>query len=302
MKYVNLVQRGVMSQTHPVSGKSGKFYGTAVLSAPHGGVMLRLSLEDYMKDAHDLIGNTAGAQQWVPEFGEDVTPLAGQSLCSIPAGCRLGLDGRAATATHIWGQYLFCEEHAPANAARLDGQPSLTSVPPPAPTMAADVPPVLKEQKAQIELPPEHLPPPAVANEDVDKKPAPAAPAPAPTVASAPVAPAPSASIPPSGGSVAPEPQPEKSKAVDVIAAAVASALAQALPNALAASEARILEKLAPAFTDRPNKSPRKKAQAPERPPTEFQLLQREAKALNINTYGMGASAIRDAIAEKKAA
>lgn len=57
-------------QQYPVSGRSGKFYGTAFNKPEKGGLVLELSAEDYERDKVDLVGNTAIGQQWVPEFVE----------------------------------------------------------------------------------------------------------------------------------------------------------------------------------------------------------------------------------------
>lgn len=75
---------------------------------------------------------------------------------------------------------------------------------------------------------------------------------------------------------------------MDVIAQAVASALAIALPDALAGLESRIVDKL------------QKPAQ--KKKPTAFKLLQQEAKNLGINTFGKSAAVIKAEIEQKKAA
>lgn len=160
MKYtVHLVQRGISSPTHPVSGKSGKLYGHALASPQDGGVMFTMSLQQYQEAAHDLIGNTAAAQQWVPEI---VQEAGGEAVvrerCGIPGGCRN-------LATHEWERFLFCKEHAPNNAVPI-GEPPL---PKPAPVKLPEARPVLKEAR-QEEAKKEVLPPPAVADSNVSSE------------------------------------------------------------------------------------------------------------------------------------
>jgi hypothetical protein len=77
---VILVQQGISAQSHPVNGKSGKLYGTAVASPEHGGVIFQMTMHDYLENAHDVVGNLQPSQQWVPEF-VPLAPKAGHQKC-----------------------------------------------------------------------------------------------------------------------------------------------------------------------------------------------------------------------------
>jgi hypothetical protein len=68
--HVILVNRyfGGSHQQFPVSGKSGKLYGHAALDAAKGGLVFKMSAEDYEKDKFDIVGNERAGHQWVPEF------------------------------------------------------------------------------------------------------------------------------------------------------------------------------------------------------------------------------------------
>jgi hypothetical protein len=109
--FVNLVQRGISANTHPVSGRSGKGYGTAVNSPQHGGVVFRMSLQDYMNAAHDICGNPIAGQQWVPEFIQEA---------GAQAQTRPKCDRCPKPSVAIWDRYPFCADHAPANATWYD--------------------------------------------------------------------------------------------------------------------------------------------------------------------------------------
>src|ERR1700686_4204029 len=156
--YVNLVQRGISSPTHPVSGKSGKHYGQAVSSPADKGVAFKMSIDQYQGAAHDLIGSTEPNQQWVPEFVRESGDAAPQERCGIPAGC-------GNVATHIWDRFLYCEEHAPINAVRI-GEPPL---PKPVPVKVPEPQPTLREFRPP-EAKREVLPPPAVGSADVSSE------------------------------------------------------------------------------------------------------------------------------------
>lgn len=70
MKKVLLINRQFNGshQQYPVSGRSGKFYGTAFHVPEKSGLVLEMSVEDYERDKFDIIGNPAAGHQWVPEF------------------------------------------------------------------------------------------------------------------------------------------------------------------------------------------------------------------------------------------
>lgn len=303
--YVNLVQRGISAPVHPVSGKSGKHIGNATASPEHGGVVFKMPMEDYMADMHDVVGNTAPAQQWVPEFVPEPATLASPGRCSIPAGCQK-------PAGYIWDRHLFCSDHAPNNAVSLiDGSPKLAGS---APAPAAPAP-VSEERPAIDEVAEEPIvqfSPPPVGSEDVEgatrsprvqTQPAPApevhpTPAPAPAVASPTMetAPAPIKSSPITAPQpVAPPPAPAESKVLHVIAAAVAAGLEQELPK----MEARLLEKLQ--MKPSAKRTSGKRKGNPDLEPSSFVVLQREAKSLGINTFQKGRAQLEKEIADIKA-
>jgi hypothetical protein len=273
MKYtVKLVQRGISSNTHPVSGKSGKLYGQASYTAADRGVVFKMSLADYDQAAHDIAGNTAGSQQWVPEFIPELDAPLTKSRCGIPSGC-------PNDATHIWDKFLFCALHAPLNAVPLDGvaptiveatAPALILIPP-----APDTPPVMQE-KGDIELPTEHMPPPAVASEEVNEEAhrSPAClprPVPKPATTATPVV-------------VTPVKAPDGApKAVDVIADAV-------------------MERILPVLTKRIEELLPRPTKKTLRRPSEFRRLQAQASELGINSFQKSAPVLRRLIAEKQAA
>ena len=121
--------------------------------------MFTMSLQQYQEAAHDLIGNTAAAQQWVPEI---VQEAGGEAVvrerCGIPAGC-------PNLATHEWERFLFCKEHAPNNAVPI-GEPPMSK---PAPVKVPETPPALREAR-QAEAKPEVLAPPIVGDADVNSE------------------------------------------------------------------------------------------------------------------------------------
>jgi hypothetical protein len=291
---VLLIQRGISATTHPVSGKSGHLYGNAIASAEHKGVIFKLSLDQYMAHAHDLIGNTLGAQQWVPEFISEAPSV------SHPRG---KCDRCPKPATAKWQSHLFCDEHAPNNAEFFDGRaPAATgavSAPVIEPRLAQDVRPKLDEP---TELPQEQMAAPSIgtARENVGQPavtepvvvPPPAAAAPQPPVAS-----------PPPPAAEAPKARP----AVEVITEAVVekvigqldnriqSAVSNALTNALASLPATATETRIPA-----KKTPRNAPKADEKPLSDFQVLQKKAKSLKINSFGKTKAQLEAAIADKE--
>src|SRR6266436_8026803 len=149
---VLLVQRGITSGTHPVNGRSGKLYGTATHSGPHGGVVLQMQLSDYLDHAHDICGNTQPGQQWVPEFVSSGTETHVHKCdrCSEPA-------------VAIWQQYHYCEKDSPDNATYLDGSGETVgkrkgiAAPPTPVTLPDAVSQPVTDKHQEIELPPEHM-------------------------------------------------------------------------------------------------------------------------------------------------
>lgn len=158
---VYLVQKGINSN-QVVSGKSGKNYGTAVHVPSRGGVVLRMSMEEYTAAAQDIVGNTAPNQQWVPDIVPEAEAVPGRGKCSIPSGCKAGPGGSKADAEFIWETHLFCRTHAPNNANPIDDQVvPLSEQPALAPKPAEQPDPVAPVEQPRV------LPPPAVADEEV---------------------------------------------------------------------------------------------------------------------------------------
>jgi hypothetical protein len=164
--FVNLVQRGISANSHPVSGKSGKGYGTAVNSPQHGGVIFQMSLQDYMNAAHDLCGNTIAGQQWVPEFVMEA---------GAQAQARPKCDRCPRPSVAIWDRFPFCEitrppmrrgttkasgRHRQRHRRRPDSPDVLPKVNEPPMT------PGVVDKKAQADLPREQLAPSFVGSED----------------------------------------------------------------------------------------------------------------------------------------
>jgi hypothetical protein len=160
MKHVVfLVQKGLISN-QVVSGKSGKNYGTAVHVPARGGVVLRMSMEEYAAAAQDIIGNTTPNQQWVPDIVPEAEAVPGRGKCRIPSGCKLGVGGGPEDAEFIWETHLFCRGHAPSNASPIDDQVIPLSQQPPAPKPAEQPDPLVPVEQPVV------LPPPAVADEE----------------------------------------------------------------------------------------------------------------------------------------
>ena len=112
--HVLLVQRGVIAQVHPVSGKSMKSYGNATQDPSFGGVVFQMTMEQYAESAYDLIGNLVAGQQWVPLFVQDPAS-ATAPMCSSPHCVYGGGRRKAAASYEALGAY-FCSGHAPKNA------------------------------------------------------------------------------------------------------------------------------------------------------------------------------------------
>jgi hypothetical protein len=144
MKHVvYLVQKGLISN-QVVSGKSGKNYGTAVHVPARGGVVLRMTMEEYTSAKDDIMGNTTPNQQWVP---------------GIPSGCKLGPGGGPADAEFIWDRHLFCRGHSPSNASPIDADVIPLSQQPPAPAPKDDPEPKPPAEQPVV------MPPPPVGDE-----------------------------------------------------------------------------------------------------------------------------------------
>jgi hypothetical protein len=323
---VHLVQRGIPAQTHPVTGKSGKLYGQALQSPVHGGVMYQMSAKDYLDNAHDLVGNTSPGQQWVPEFMTNNPREVGQFKC----------DRCSKPAVAIWDRYYYCGDHAPNNAAYLDGsgfigQPAVTAAPaassvdthltPPVKERGENLTGTLQERK---ELPREDFRAPVIGTTHEDSPPERTAggvfEAEQPTRTSAPATPpppnpAPTTQVPPPAPPPAvasPAPQPAKpavsgTAVVEAITTAVADKLTAVLPGLVEKAVDSKLQALVQAEAPKP---PTKRAAAkktttkPEpkaRPQTEFSKLQTRAKELNINSFGKNADKLKAEIAQAEA-
>jgi hypothetical protein len=165
---VYLIQKGLTSN-QAVSGRSGKNYGTAVHVPARGGVVLKMTMEEYTAAKDDIVGNTAPNQQWVPDIVPEAEAAPGRGKCGIPAGCRLGPGGRPADAEFIWDRHLFCRGHAPNNASPIDDQVIPLFEAPATPAPKDDPEPVPTADQPRV------LPPPPVADEEVRAEQPPAA-------------------------------------------------------------------------------------------------------------------------------
>jgi hypothetical protein len=323
--FVNLVQRGISANSHPVSGKSGKGYGTAVNSPAHGGVIFKMSLQDYMNAAHDLCGNTIAGQQWVPEFIQEA---------GAQAQARPKCDRCSKPSVAIWDRYPYCAEHAPANATWYDENERPASAAAPAPTDAPDVLPKVNEppmtpgvvdKRAQADLPREQLAPSFVGSEEetagaatgpkapvvMPDPPAttgptgPAASGPAETgAATGPAQSGPVTETGPSGAVAQPPEQKQKGDAVAVVAAITEGVIKAVVPQLQKMIDERLRKQQpppAPPEKRTPRPPTKKKAAPATKEPSEFQKLQQKAKALDIPIFGKGREALEAAIKEKEA-
>jgi hypothetical protein len=328
--FVNLVQRGIAANSHPVSGKSGKGYGTAVASPAHGGVIFKMSLQDYMNAAHDLCGNTIAGQQWVPEFVMEA---------GAQAQARPKCDRCQKPSVAIWDRFPFCEDHAPANAVWYDESQRPAPTAAPAPTNSPDVLPKVNEppmtpgvvdKRAQADLPREQLAPSFVGSEEetagaatgpkapvvMPDPPAttgPASSGPDVTGASGPLeippagfvagATGPVAETGPSGAVAQPPEQRQKGDAVAVVAAITEGVIKAVVPQLEKLIDDRLkkLQPPEPAPATPRTRPPKKKVAAPAKEASDFQKLQRKAKALDIPIFGKGREALEAAIKEKEA-
>jgi hypothetical protein len=326
--FVNLVQRGISANTHPVSGKSGKGYGTAVNSPQHGGVVFRMSLQDYMNAAHDICGNPIASQQWVPEFVQEA---------GAQAQTRPKCDRCPKPSVAIWDRFPFCADHAPANATWYDeNEHAAHGVTAQSGPNAPDVLPKVVEQpmtpgvvdpRQQKDLPREQFAPSFVgsAEETSGAATGPAAPkvmpeVPATTGPSGPLeippagfvsgATGPIQETGPTGVSGAPQappaatsPKEQKADAVTVVQAITKGVIDAVLPQLEKIVDERLSKQqpLEPAPAKRTPRPPKKKAAPPVKEPSEFQKLQQKAKALDIPIFGKGREALEAAIKEKEA-
>lgn len=318
---VNLVQRGISAQTHPVSGKSGKLYGNAVASPKDGGVSFPMSLQDYFQAAHDICGNTAGGQQWVPIFVEEASSAA------QPARPKCDRCSRPSVA--VWDRYPYCAVHAPNNATWYDEseRPAGTTVVPAAESgPAPDVLPRVDERltpkinEGEVELERETLAPPVMGTAEENAT-GPREIPPAGFIAGTTgpevtgpneramfsdpgesTGPAASGAVAESGppaasdgpGPSGPKVSPQTVSVVEAITAGVINAVMPQIEQRFQ----QITESL---HKPAPKKREPAKKPAVNKAPTEFQLLQQKAKDLGMNTFGKNREAIEEWIKEKEA-
>jgi hypothetical protein len=156
---VLLVQRGITSQTHPVSGKSGKLYGNAIASPKDGGVVFKMTQADYEAASEDILGNTAAGQQWVPKIDMQPAFVVQQQQQQAP---RPKCDRCSKPSVARWDRYDYCAEHAPNNAVWFDENEHIAWLA--GPRVAESGPSVEPEGGAGVtepgDLPRETLPPP----------------------------------------------------------------------------------------------------------------------------------------------
>lgn len=274
---VLLVQRGITSGTHPVNGRSGKLYGTATHSGPHGGVVLQMQLSDYLDQAHDICGNTQPGQQWVPEFVSSGTETHVHKCdrCSDPA-------------VAIWQQYHYCEKDSPDNATYLDGSGETVGhrkgiAPPAAPVTLPDaVLAPVSDKHQEIELPPEHMAAPRIGT-DLEGVPA--------TMAHVP----PKPMVRPKYEQPEQPPTPTDSGLARDPLAKARTVVAQITDGVLTA----ILPKLEEIVDGKlrnlrlPNGAKKKSVKRTE---SDFTRLQKRAKELNINSFGKNAAQLQSLI------
>lgn len=316
--YINLVQRGISAPTHPVSGKSGKHYGNAVHNPQDQGVVFKMPVEAYQRDAHDLIGNTGSGQQWVPELIQEAGATIGRfERCMAFGGC-------AKPATQVWDKFTYCDEHAPNNALPIDGSEpnhAPTTTPPPV-TRGEDVRPTVTEAEA-TDAPRETLIPYVGTTDESSETARPARPEPyqrinAPRAKQGEVmprpaidGPAPVGAVPrkaeftdPHGVLAAPGPESEVekpaagAKAVDVIANVVVDRLLPVLTERMTTQIDNVLSGLLKPIGRSPARRPAKAK--PARIASEFSQLQTEAKKWGVNSYGKSKEALRADIAAAK--
>jgi hypothetical protein len=286
---VILVQQGISAQSHPVNGKSGKLYGTAVASPEHGGVIFQMTMHDYLENAHDVVGNLQPSQQWVPEF-VPLAPKAGHQKC----------DRCSKHAVARWDRYFYCEEHAPDNAVYLDGSGSVKKAPTGAgreAPLTPDVAPVVEERlsgpvEEERELPTEHMAAPAIGGENEDRPPV--------QTEAGTFVPEKKAAAEPTKPGLTPPPEPKAvelptDKAQNVIIAITEGVLKAVMPRLDDIVSVKIAA-ATKALEHRGKKKPERKP----RPETEFTKLQKQAKELGINSFGKNKEELRSEIAAKQ--
>lgn len=274
---VYLVQQGISAATHPVTGKSGKLYGTATASPEHGGVMFMMTDQEYLKDAHDIVGNTSPHQQWVPLFVSGAAEAAFHKCdrCSEKAIARKG-------------PYYYCGTHAPSDAVFFEAKPAALppNQPPPAPAVDERVSAPITErttEAAKVTMPP---PPIGTAGEHTSDSIGPAGGPPKPEPPAEAVSPPrpkldpgePAEPAPPAPAA----PQPDKRSAVEVVTE-------------------KVIERITPMLEEiknlvgknaKPTKAKKKVTVNPE-----LVSLRARAKELKINTFGKGKETLRAEIA-----
>jgi hypothetical protein len=331
--HVNLVQRGVSALSHPVSGKSGRLYGQAVSSPQHGGVLFRLTMKEYADFAHDIVGQTAPGQQWVPE-------LIGNESAPQSAKC----DRCPKAAIAIWDRFYFCGDHAPDNAILLDGSGQTVGLSRGMPVSArSQLPPLAqrtpvletaltppvedrltnKVEGDETELDQEHFRAPVIGTEHEDSPPektgsgttvvteqprtaAPPTPPPLNPVLQPPAVASPAPQPPARPDSRTTEPaKPAGVPAIEAITTAIVDRISGVLPGMVEKAIDAKFSAAAPPPAKPPTAKPAvkkavKKAAPAPRPASEFSQLQGRAKELGINSFGKKASQLKEEIAAKE--
>lgn len=81
-------------QTQAVCGISTKVYGHAAYDASQGGYVFEMKAEDYERDRHDIVGNPAPGQHWVPQFAAgNIFTFGGHTLEIANHGLDVLFDG-----------------------------------------------------------------------------------------------------------------------------------------------------------------------------------------------------------------
>lgn len=333
---VLLVQRGISSQTHPVSGKSGKLYGSAIASPKDGGVVFKMTQADYEAASDDILGNTAAGQQWVPKIDMQPAFVVQQQQQQAP---RPKCDRCPKPSVARWDRYDYCAEHAPNNAVWFDENEHIAWLA--GPRVAESGPSVEPESGPGVTepdgLPQEQMPPPFAGSAAEEAAITRGASGPG-LVVDADLPPQmrkdykkpPIQETGPSGVTGTPQPPPAvASEKVEPVAhpqteqvsektAAVVSMITDAVINAVLPRLEEIInsriQNSQPSKNNhrrpvekktekkKPERAPSKAPPAaPRKSETEFQTLQARARELHINIFGKGAAALRTAITEAEA-
>lgn len=320
---VLLVQRGISSQTHPVSGKSGKLYGNAIASPKDGGVVFKMTQADYEAAADDILGNTAAGQQWVPKIDTQPAFVVQQQQQQAP---RPKCDRCPKPSVARWDRYDYCAEHAPNNAVWFDENEHIAWLA--GPRVAESGPSAEPEGGPGVTepdgLPLEQMPPPFAGSAEEEAAMASGPSGPGPVVESdlppqmrknykAPAGITGAPQPPPAVASEKVEPvaQPHTAevseKTASVVALITDGVINAVMPRLEAIIDSRIQNSKQPPKNNhrRPVKKKTAKQEPPKAPPvaprkkaTEFQSLQARARELNINVFGKGAEALKSAITE----